>query len=54
MAFFSRARGILSQVATKHMNHEVSVASPSIFQMIRCMSTSPKVFVGGNVFICIC
>ncbi|KAK9054445.1 hypothetical protein SSX86_025523 [Deinandra increscens subsp. villosa] len=46
MAFFSRAGSILRQTASKHINHEMSAASPSIFQMIRCMSSS-KVFVGG-------
>ncbi|KAL8250526.1 hypothetical protein R6Q59_034219 [Mikania micrantha] len=50
MAFFNRAGSILRQTVSKHINHEISVASPSIFQMIRCMSggyTSSKVFVGG-------
>ncbi|KAK1433679.1 hypothetical protein QVD17_10594 [Tagetes erecta] len=46
MAFFNRASSILRQTVSKHINHEMSVASPSIFQMIRCMSSS-KVFVGG-------
>ncbi|KAI3777513.1 hypothetical protein L1987_47313 [Smallanthus sonchifolius] len=46
MAFFNRAGSILRQTVSKHINHEMSVASPSIFQMIRCMSSS-KVFVGG-------
>nr|GFD52471.1 glycine-rich RNA-binding protein 2, mitochondrial-like [Tanacetum cinerariifolium] len=43
-----RARGVLKQSMTvsKHINHEITGASPSIFQMIRCMSSS-KVFVGG-------
>ncbi|XP_076934376.1 glycine-rich RNA-binding protein 2, mitochondrial-like [Bidens hawaiensis] len=48
MAFFNRAGSILRQTVTmsKHINNEMSVASPSLFQMIRCMSSS-KVFVGG-------
>ncbi|KAL8261268.1 hypothetical protein R6Q59_025317 [Mikania micrantha] len=46
MAFFNRAGSILRQTVSKHINHEMSAASPSIFQMIRCMSSS-KVFVGG-------
>ncbi|XP_076947623.1 glycine-rich RNA-binding protein 4, mitochondrial-like [Bidens hawaiensis] len=51
MAFLSRAGSILRQAVSKHtnINHEMSVTSPSLFQMIRCMSTggSSKVFVGG-------
>ncbi|XP_076930626.1 uncharacterized protein LOC143595525 [Bidens hawaiensis] len=48
MAFFNRAGSILRQTVTmsKHINNEMPVASPSLFQMIRCMSSS-KVFVGG-------
>lgn len=50
MAFFNRARGVLKQsmAVSKHINHEITGASPSIFQMIRCMSSS-KVFVGGKL-----
>ncbi|XP_076903903.1 glycine-rich RNA-binding protein 4, mitochondrial-like [Bidens hawaiensis] len=51
MAFFSRAGSLLRQAVSKHtnINHEMSVTSPSLFQMVRCMSTggSSKVFVGG-------
>ncbi|KAI3761282.1 hypothetical protein L1987_51694 [Smallanthus sonchifolius] len=43
---FNRAGSILRQTVSKHINHEMSGASLSIFQMIRCMSSS-KVFVGG-------
>lgn len=46
MAFFNKAGNILRQAASKHINHEISAAKPSIFQMIRCMSSS-KLFVGG-------
>ncbi|XP_059640220.1 glycine-rich RNA-binding protein 3, mitochondrial isoform X1 [Cornus florida] len=46
MAFFSKARSILGQTVSKHLNSDISASNPSIFQMIRCMSTS-KVFVGG-------
>ncbi|KAL7605448.1 hypothetical protein Lser_V15G18475 [Lactuca serriola] len=47
MAFFNRASSILRQAAaSKHINPQMSAATPSIFQMIRCMSSS-KVFVGG-------
>ncbi|KAJ0834219.1 putative RNA recognition motif domain, nucleotide-binding alpha-beta plait domain superfamily [Helianthus annuus] len=51
MAFLSRVGSMLRQSVSKHIhiNHEMSVASPSMFQMIRCMSSdaSSKVFVGG-------
>ncbi|KAK9066587.1 hypothetical protein SSX86_013910 [Deinandra increscens subsp. villosa] len=50
MAFFSRAGSLLRQSVSKHVNNKMSVASPSVFQMIRCMSSSTptsKVFVGG-------
>ncbi|KAK9066444.1 hypothetical protein SSX86_013766 [Deinandra increscens subsp. villosa] len=44
MAFFNRAGNILRQTVV--INNEMSVARPSIFQMIRCISNW-KVFVGG-------
>ncbi|KAI7737539.1 hypothetical protein M8C21_008842 [Ambrosia artemisiifolia] len=51
MAFLSRAGSMLRQSVSKHIriNYEMSVASPSIFQSVRCMSSdaSSKVFVGG-------
>uniref|UniRef100_A0A5B7AXM9 RRM domain-containing protein n=2 Tax=Davidia involucrata TaxID=16924 RepID=A0A5B7AXM9_DAVIN len=46
MAFFSKAGGILRQNLSKHINSEISASNPSIFQMIRSMS-SMKLFVGG-------
>ncbi|CAL5374500.1 unnamed protein product [Camellia sinensis] len=46
MAFFSKAGNILRQTVSKHINSEISGSNPSVFQMIRCMSSS-KVFVGG-------
>ncbi|MCD7450782.1 hypothetical protein HAX54_008419 [Datura stramonium] len=47
MAFFNKAGNILRQAISKqHINHEISVSKPSIFQLIRCMSSS-KLFVGG-------
>ncbi|XP_060207549.1 glycine-rich RNA-binding protein 3, mitochondrial-like [Lycium barbarum] len=47
MAFFSKAGNILRQAVSKqHINHEISASKPSIFQLIRCMSSS-KLFVGG-------
>lgn len=49
MAFFGKAGGILRQAVSKHVNSDIFGSSPSVFQMIRCMSTS-KVFVGGIHF----
>ncbi|KAF7124052.1 hypothetical protein RHSIM_Rhsim12G0148300 [Rhododendron simsii] len=46
MAFLSKAGNILRQAASKHANSNICGSNPSLFQMIRCMSTS-KVFVGG-------
>ncbi|KAJ8534119.1 hypothetical protein K7X08_007443 [Anisodus acutangulus] len=47
MAFFSKAGNILRQAVSKqHINHDISASKPSIFQLIRCMSSS-KLFVGG-------
>lgn len=46
MAFFNKAGSILRQAVSKqHINHEISASKPSIFQLIRCMSS--KLFVGG-------
>ncbi|KAM7483390.1 hypothetical protein LguiB_007973 [Lonicera macranthoides] len=49
MAFFSKAGSILRQTVSKHINQEISASKPSLFQMIRCMSSS-KVFVGGLAY----
>ncbi|CAK9147963.1 unnamed protein product [Ilex paraguariensis] len=46
MAFFSKAGNILRQTVTKHINQEISASNPSVFQIIRCMSSS-KIFIGG-------
>ncbi|KAG5522684.1 hypothetical protein RHGRI_034731 [Rhododendron griersonianum] len=46
MAFLSKAGNILRQAASKHANSNICGSNPSVFQMIRCMSTS-KLFVGG-------
>ncbi|KAF5791677.1 putative RNA recognition motif domain, nucleotide-binding alpha-beta plait domain superfamily [Helianthus annuus] len=45
MALINRAGSILRQTVSKHINNEISMASPYICQMTRCMSW--KVFVGG-------
>ncbi|KAL2479227.1 glycine-rich RNA-binding protein 3 [Forsythia ovata] len=46
MAFFRKAGNILRQTMSNHISQEISTSKPSIFQAIRCMSTS-KLFVGG-------
>ncbi|KAF8408209.1 hypothetical protein HHK36_007353 [Tetracentron sinense] len=46
MAFISRVGNILKQTVSKHINSELSASKPSIYQAIRCMSSS-KLFIGG-------
>ncbi|KAJ7974315.1 putative Glycine-rich RNA-binding protein [Quillaja saponaria] len=46
MAFINKIGNILRQTAVKHINVELSASSPSIYQTIRCMSSS-KLFIGG-------
>ncbi|CAA2994541.1 glycine-rich RNA-binding 2, mitochondrial-like [Olea europaea subsp. europaea] len=46
MAFFRKAGNILSRTVSNHVSQEISTSQPSIFQAIRCMSTS-KLFIGG-------
>ncbi|GFZ12156.1 glycine-rich RNA-binding protein 3 [Actinidia rufa] len=46
MAFFSKAGNILRQTVSKHVSSEIYGSNPSVFQLIRFMSSS-KVFVGG-------
>ncbi|GAY61563.1 hypothetical protein CUMW_210940, partial [Citrus unshiu] len=46
MAFFSKVGNILRQTAGKRISCESSISNPSIYQAIRCMSSS-KLFVGG-------
>ncbi|GAV64407.1 RRM_1 domain-containing protein [Cephalotus follicularis] len=46
MAFFSKVGNILKQTATKQIGADLSASRPSIFQAIRCMSSS-KLFIGG-------
>ncbi|CAL5444987.1 unnamed protein product [Camellia sinensis] len=49
MAFFSKAGNVLKQTVNKRINSEIFGSNPSIFQMIRCMSSS-KLFVGGIAY----
>ncbi|KAL5813379.1 hypothetical protein ACOSQ3_024139 [Xanthoceras sorbifolium] len=46
MAFFSKVGSLLRQTASKQISSELSASRPSIYQAIRCMSSS-KLFVGG-------
>ncbi|PIN12621.1 Nuclear cap-binding protein complex, subunit CBP20 (RRM superfamily) [Handroanthus impetiginosus] len=46
MAFFRKAGSILGRTVSTSINQEIPSAKPSIFQAIRCMSTS-KIFIGG-------
>ncbi|XP_010259990.1 PREDICTED: glycine-rich RNA-binding protein 3, mitochondrial [Nelumbo nucifera] len=46
MAFLSKVGSLLKQTIGKQVNSELSASNPSIFQAIRCMSSS-KLFVGG-------
>ncbi|KAL3513040.1 hypothetical protein ACH5RR_025757 [Cinchona calisaya] len=48
MALFGKVRGILKQTVSKHINPEIAASTPSIFQVMRCMST--KLFVGGLAY----
>ncbi|KAJ9163524.1 hypothetical protein P3X46_023183 [Hevea brasiliensis] len=46
MAFLSKFGNILRQTASTQINNELSASRPSLYQAIRCMSSS-KLFVGG-------
>ncbi|XP_027351785.1 glycine-rich RNA-binding protein 4, mitochondrial-like [Abrus precatorius] len=46
MAFVNKIGNLLKNSAVKHINQEVSMSTPSVFQAIRSMS-SGKLFVGG-------
>ncbi|XAR63806.1 hypothetical protein NMG60_11023899 [Bertholletia excelsa] len=46
MAFFSKSVNILKQTVSKHVNSDISGSNPSMFQILRWMSSS-KLFVGG-------
>lgn len=47
MALFRKAASLLGRTVGSRVSRETSVSNPSIFQAIRCMSSS-KVFVGGT------
>jgi len=46
MAFFGKMGKLLQNSAVKHINHDLSMSAPSLFQAIRSMS-SAKLFIGG-------
>ncbi|XP_043707801.1 glycine-rich RNA-binding protein 3, mitochondrial-like isoform X2 [Telopea speciosissima] len=46
MAFISKLGNVLKQTVSGRVNSELSASNPSVFQAIRCMSSS-KLFVGG-------
>ncbi|KAL8529417.1 hypothetical protein ACS0TY_006738 [Phlomoides rotata] len=46
MAFLRKAGCLLGRTLSSGIKQDISVSSPSIFQAIRCMSTS-KLFIGG-------
>ncbi|CAA7030881.1 unnamed protein product [Microthlaspi erraticum] len=46
MAFLGKFGNILKQTTSKQFNAQGSLSSPSLFQAIRCMSSS-KLFIGG-------
>eukprot|EP00262_Sarcandra_glabra_P011703 TRINITY_DN286_c0_g2_i1.p1 TRINITY_DN286_c0_g2~~TRINITY_DN286_c0_g2_i1.p1 ORF type:complete len:286 (-),score=84.03 TRINITY_DN286_c0_g2_i1:342-1199(-) len=46
MAFASKVGNLLKQTVGKHIKSELSASNPSIYQAVRCMSSS-KLFVGG-------
>ncbi|KAL7141079.1 hypothetical protein ABFS83_08G030500 [Erythranthe nasuta] len=47
MAFLNRVSGLLKQTVTRHVSTEMSAPNASLFQTIRSMSSSSKLFVGG-------
>ncbi|KAL1215108.1 Glycine-rich RNA-binding protein 3 [Cardamine amara subsp. amara] len=49
MAFLSKFGNILKQTSSKQLSAQVSLSSPSLFQAIRCMSSS-KLFIGGMAY----
>ncbi|KAK4436975.1 Glycine-rich RNA-binding protein 3, mitochondrial [Sesamum alatum] len=46
MAFFRKAGNVLGRTVSNHINQDISSSKPSIFQVIRYMSSS-KLFIGG-------
>jgi hypothetical protein len=53
MAFLTKMGNMLRQTASRQMASEISASRPSIYQAMRCMSSS-KLFVGGAYLILLC
>ncbi|XP_051141201.1 glycine-rich RNA-binding protein 2, mitochondrial-like [Andrographis paniculata] len=47
MAFLNRIGNLLKQNIGKHVSSNLSASNPSLFQAVRSMSSSSKLFVGG-------
>ncbi|XP_073060404.1 uncharacterized protein [Primulina eburnea] len=47
MAFLNRVGNLLKQTVSKHGNFELAASNSSLFQAIRSMSSSSKLYVGG-------
>ncbi|KAG8366956.1 hypothetical protein BUALT_Bualt16G0022200 [Buddleja alternifolia] len=47
MAFLNKVGSLLKQTVSKNVNLELLPSNPSLFQAIRSMSSSSKIFVGG-------
>lgn len=50
MAFLTKLGNMLRQTANRQITSEISASRPSIYQAIRCMSSS-KIFIGGASFL---
>ena len=51
MAFLNRVGNVLKQAVSKHVSSQYLAPSASIFQAVRSMSTSAKLFVGGTIVV---
>lgn len=52
MAFLNRVGNVLKQAVSKHAASSKFMApNASLFQAMRCMSTSSKLFVGGAIVV---
>jgi hypothetical protein len=50
MAFLTKLGNMLRQTANRQITSEISASRPSIYQALRCMSSS-KIFIGGAYFL---
>lgn len=51
MAFLNRVGNVLKQAVSKHVSSQYLAPSASMFQAMRSMSTSAKLFVGGTIVV---